>query len=78
MNALLETKRLILKTPSEADLAILAGLKPAAVLCELMNPDGTMARHDDVENFSKLHHLPILTIEELVHYRMLTEASFQH
>ncbi len=51
------------------DLAILAGLKPAAVLCELMNPDGTMTRGADIERFAELHGLPILTIDELANYR---------
>ncbi|WP_258537662.1 3,4-dihydroxy-2-butanone-4-phosphate synthase [Pandoraea pnomenusa] len=56
-------------TEGSVDLAILAGLKPAAVLCELMNPDGTMTRGADIERFAELHGLPILTIDELANYR---------
>ncbi len=56
-------------TEGSVDLAILAGLKPAAVLCELMNPDGTMMRGEQVLAFAALHHFPILTIEDIVQYR---------
>lgn len=56
-------------TEGSVDLVILAGLKPAAVLCELMNPDGTMTRGADIERFAELHGLPILTIDELANYR---------
>lgn len=58
-------------TEGSIDLCILAGLKPAAVLCELMNPNGTMARGQAVLDFSTKHNMPILTIEELVNYRKL-------
>lgn len=57
-------------TEGAVDLAVLAGLKPAAVLCELMNPNGTMARGHDIEQFAMKHALPMLTIDELVTYRM--------
>lgn len=56
-------------TEGSVDLARLAGLSPAAVLCELMNPDGTMARGDDVTAFAERHALPMLTIAELVAWR---------
>jgi 3,4-dihydroxy 2-butanone 4-phosphate synthase len=56
-------------TEGTVDLAILAGLKPAGVLCELMNPDGTMTRGADVERFAAQHNLPILTIAELAEFR---------
>jgi len=56
-------------TEGAVDLACLAGLKPAAVLCELMNPDGTMARGAQVERFALQHGLPMLTIAELVAWR---------
>ncbi|QBC32487.1 3,4-dihydroxy-2-butanone-4-phosphate synthase [Pandoraea sp. XY-2] len=56
-------------TEGSVDLAVLAGLKPAAVLCELMNPDGTMTRGADIERFAEQHGLPILTIDELAQYR---------
>ena len=53
-------------TEGSVDLARMAGLKPAAVLCELMNPDGTMARGADIERFATRHDLPMVTIAELV------------
>ncbi|MFX1673237.1 3,4-dihydroxy-2-butanone-4-phosphate synthase [Paraburkholderia sp. A2WS-5] len=56
-------------TEGTVDLAVLAGLAPAGVLCELMNPDGTMARGQQVDDFAKLHNLPMLTIAELVAFR---------
>lgn len=61
-------------TEGSIEIAKLAGLKPAAVLCELTNPDGTMAKGSQVLDFAKLHKLPILTIEELVNYRLLKRA----
>ena len=56
-------------TEGSVDLAILAGLQPAAVLCELMNPDGTMMRGAAIEAFAALHRMPILTIAELIDWR---------
>jgi 3,4-dihydroxy 2-butanone 4-phosphate synthase len=56
-------------TEGTVDLAALAGLEPAGVLCELMNPDGTMARGQQVDDFAKLHNLPMLTIAELAAFR---------
>ena len=56
-------------TEGAVDLTRLAGLPPAAVLCELMNADGTLAKGDAVRRFSALHDLPILSIEDLVSYR---------
>lgn len=56
-------------TEGTVDLAILSGLVPAGVLCELMNEDGTMTRGADVERFAVKHGLPMLTIEELVAFR---------
>ncbi len=52
-------------TEGAVDLARLAGLRPAAVLCELMNPDGTMARGRQVLRFAEEHDCPIVTIAEL-------------
>ncbi len=57
-------------TEGAVDLVRLAGLRPAAVLCELMNPDGTMARGAEVERFAVQHDLPMLTIAELVAWRL--------
>lgn len=56
-------------TEGTVDLAVLAGLSAAGVLCELMNEDGTMTRGADVERFAAKHALPMLTIEELVAFR---------
>jgi len=56
-------------TEGTVDLAVLAGLAPAGVLCELMNPDGTMARGQQVDDFAQRHNLPMLTIAELVAFR---------
>ncbi|MGE0047780.1 MAG: 3,4-dihydroxy-2-butanone-4-phosphate synthase [Acidithiobacillus sp.] len=61
-------------TEGAVDLARLAGLQPAAVLCELMNPDGSMARGKDVEQFAQQHGLPQVTIAELKMYRRQMEA----
>ena len=53
------------------------GLKPAGVICEIMNDDGTMARMPDLQRFAAEHHLPILSIAELIQYRLAHE-SFVH
>ena len=56
-------------TEGSVDLAIMAGLAPAAVLCELMNPNGTMMRGAAIEQFAALHGMPILAIADLVAWR---------
>ena len=56
-------------TEASIDLCELAGLKPAAVICEIMNPDGSMARLPDLKKFAKIHNLHIYTIEDLIRYR---------
>jgi len=56
-------------TEGSVDLARLAGLQPAAVLCELMNPDGTMMRGEQIEQFAQDRDFPILTIAELIQWR---------
>jgi len=61
-------------TEGAVDLARLAGLQPAAVLCELMNPDGTMARGEDIDRFALEHDLPVITIDELIRFRHQEEA----
>ena len=60
-------------TEGAVDLARLAGLNPAAVICEVMRDDGEMARRDDLMAFAKQHDMPFLTIAELAEYRMRTE-----
>lgn len=62
-------------TEGSIDLCRLAGLRPAAVICEIMNDDGTMARLPDLRAFSKTHgNIPIVTIQELIAYRMEREC----
>lgn len=61
------------QTEGSVDLARLAGLKPAGVICEVMNDDGTMARMPDLEIFSKEHGIKIVTIADLIKYRMSKE-----
>jgi 3,4-dihydroxy 2-butanone 4-phosphate synthase/GTP cyclohydrolase II len=56
-------------TEAAVDLARMAGLKPAGVICEIMNDDGTMARMPDLERFAEKHGIAILRIEDLVAYR---------
>lgn len=60
-------------TEASVDLARLAGLKPAGVICEIMKEDGTMARLPDLEVFAGQHGLKIVTIADLIKYRMLNE-----
>ena len=61
------------QTEGSVDLARLAGLKPAGVICEIMNEDGTMSRMPQLKKFAKLHNLRIVTIADLVAYRMRKE-----
>lgn len=65
------------QTEGSVDLARLAGLKPAGVICEIMKDDGTMARMPDLERFAKNHGLKIATVADIIAYRMKTE-SFVH
>jgi 3,4-dihydroxy 2-butanone 4-phosphate synthase/GTP cyclohydrolase II len=60
-------------TEASIDLAKLAGLKPAGILCEIMKDDGTMARLNDLREFSKKHGLTMITIAELIRYRRQKE-----
>jgi len=65
-------------TEASVDMALLAGLEPAAVLVEILNEDGTMARRRELELFAREHKLKIGTIADLIHYRMQTEKSVRH
>jgi 3,4-dihydroxy 2-butanone 4-phosphate synthase/GTP cyclohydrolase II len=65
------------QTEGSVDLARLAGLKPAAVICEIMKDDGTMARMPDLEVFAKEHDLKIATIADVIAYRLRNE-TFVH
>lgn len=60
-------------TEASVDLMRLAGLQPAAALIEIINPDGTMARLPQLQEIAAKHHLPIITIKDLVAYRLRTD-----
>ena len=60
-------------TEASVDLARLAGLNPCAVICEIVNEDGTMARRDDLVKFSKKHNLKFITVAQLIEYRLKEE-----
>lgn len=62
------------QTEGSVDLARLAGLTPAGVICEVMNDDGTMARRPELEVLSKAHDLPIVSVADLIAYRMLKDT----
>jgi 3,4-dihydroxy 2-butanone 4-phosphate synthase/GTP cyclohydrolase II len=62
------------QTEAAVDLARIAGLYPAGVICEIMNPDGTMARVPELARFAKRHSLLMITIADLIQYRMRTEG----
>ncbi len=64
-------------TEGATDLMRLAGLKPGAVICEVMRDDGEMARRPDLDLFAQKHGLPVLTIRELVEYRIKTEVQVE-
>jgi len=61
------------QTEAAVDLARMAGLAPAGVICEIMNPDGTMARMHDLEKFSAEHGIRIISVVDLIKYRLKTE-----
>jgi 3,4-dihydroxy 2-butanone 4-phosphate synthase/GTP cyclohydrolase II len=62
------------QTEAAVDLARIAGLYPAGVICEIMNEDGTMARVPELTKFARRHKLLMITIADLIKYRMRTEA----
>src|SRR5512138_3724802 len=62
------------QTEGSVDLARLAGLKPAGVICEVMNDDGTMARMPELEVLSRAHDLPIVSVADLISYRMMKDT----
>ena len=61
------------QTEASVDLAKLAGLTPAAVICEVMAPDGTMARMPQLRSFARKHHMKIVTVDAIIAYRLHTE-----
>ncbi len=65
------------QTEGSVDLARMAGLAPGSVLCEIMKMDGSMARMPDLKRFARRHGLRILTIKEMIQYRMRNERLVQ-
>src|SRR5688500_7226525 len=61
------------QTEASVDIARIAGLQPAAVICEIMNDDGTMARMPELETFADKHGIKIISVAELVRYRIEKE-----
>src|SRR5687767_5429683 len=61
------------QTEASVDLATIAGLSPAAAICEIMNEDGTMARLPDLRMFAQRHGLKIISVADIIKYRMRTE-----
>jgi len=62
------------QTEASVDLSVLAGLYPAAVICEIMNDDGTMARVPDLARFAAEHGIPMITVAELISHRLRHET----
>ena len=62
------------QTEGSVDLSRLAGLKPAGVICEVMNDDGTMSRRPELEVLAMAHDLPIVSVADLIAYRMLKDT----
>jgi 3,4-dihydroxy 2-butanone 4-phosphate synthase/GTP cyclohydrolase II len=65
------------QTEGSVDLALLAGRAPSAVICEIMNEDGTMARFADLQRFAQTHDLHLLSIADIVAYRLRHESLVQ-
>ncbi|HKO54592.1 MAG TPA: 3,4-dihydroxy-2-butanone-4-phosphate synthase, partial [Thermoanaerobaculia bacterium] len=61
------------QTEASVDLAVIAGMNPASVICEIMNEDGTMARLADLREFAIRHGLKIISVADIIQYRMQTE-----
>jgi 3,4-dihydroxy 2-butanone 4-phosphate synthase/GTP cyclohydrolase II len=61
------------QTEASVDLARMAGLRSAGVICEILNADGTMARRPDLEEFSGTHEIPFITVAQIVSYRLRNE-----
>jgi 3,4-dihydroxy 2-butanone 4-phosphate synthase/GTP cyclohydrolase II len=65
------------QTEGAVDLCRLAGLKPAGVICEIMNDDGTMARRDDLEKFCKAHTLKMCSVADIIRHRLRSEKLIE-
>lgn len=66
------------QTEGSVDLAVLAGLRPAAVICEVLNADGTMARTPQLLQFSKQWNIPVTSVEAIARFRHQTLSSPRH
>jgi len=64
-------------TEGSVDLAKLSGLQPAAVICEIMNDDGTMARLTDLRQFSEKHGIKLVAVNDLINYRLAKETTIK-
>jgi 3,4-dihydroxy 2-butanone 4-phosphate synthase len=62
-------------TEATVDMTRMAGLAPCGVLCELTNPDGTMARLPEIVAFARKHGMPVCTVDDIVAYRKATEQA---
>lgn len=62
------------QTEASVDIARLAGLKPMGVICEIMNPDGTMARRNDLRKFADKHNIKFITVAQMIAYRLRHEC----
>jgi 3,4-dihydroxy 2-butanone 4-phosphate synthase/GTP cyclohydrolase II len=65
------------QTEGSIDLCRLAGLKPMSVICEIMNPDGSMARRDDLEAFCQKHQLKMCSVADVIRYRLRSERLIE-
>ncbi len=65
------------QTEGSVDLARMAGLSPSGVICEIMKDDGTMARRPDLLKFAKKHRMPMLSVSDIIHYRLAHERLVQ-
>ena len=63
-------------TEATVDLMRLAGFQPCGVLCELTNPDGSMAKLPEIVAFGKKHGMPVMTVEDLVNYRVMKRENY--
>ncbi len=65
------------QTEGSVDLTRMAGLKPSGVICEIMNPDGTMARLEDLRTFAQTHNMLMLSVNDLINYRLQNETLIE-
>jgi 3,4-dihydroxy 2-butanone 4-phosphate synthase / GTP cyclohydrolase II len=65
------------QTEGSVDLARMAGLHPSGVICEIMNPDGSMSRMPELEVFAKEHNMVIVSVADMIHYRLRRESLIE-